>query len=104
MQKKRGLGGIVRGMQAGIRRQLLPAKASSLQRLAYTGLWYCFLAEAQRTQGDLQALVGATLVANIGNSRLKPLLQIIQNLCVPCASARVNFFSFFYIAKSGFYT
>ena len=27
-----------------------------------------------------------------------------KNPFVPCASARVNFFSFFYIAKSGFYT
>jgi len=36
------------------------------------------LAEAQRTQRDLQVFAAATLVANTDNSRLKSLLQIIE--------------------------
>ena len=41
------------------------------------------LAEALRTQWDLQVLAGATLVANIDNSRLKSLLQIIESPAFP---------------------
>ena len=37
------------------------------------------LAEALGAQSDLQEFVGATLVANIGNSRLKSLLRIPVN-------------------------
>jgi len=65
------------------------------------GFTSCFLAEAQRTQKNLQVFVGATLVANIDNSRLKSLLQIIETSAFSAPLREQMSIAFIYIANLG---